>query len=151
MQDLRKRSIAKGISWRIFATLDTYIISYLFFQKMYIAASIAITEIFTKILLYYIHERGWNSISWGRKENIPTHLRSLLKGITWRILGSTDTFLLSLFYSKILITSLHIGLSEIFTKIILFYLHERIWSHIKWGRIFDKPSAQIYQPKIKSL
>ncbi len=151
MYDLKKRSIAKGISWRILATIDTFFISLFFLNKIIIALPIALTEIFSKMFLYYIHERIWNSIQWGRKENIPTNIRSLAKAISWRLIGSTDTFLLSLLYSGNLRLSINISITEIFSKIIAFYLHERIWSHIKWGRIFDQQPSSLYTPKIKSI
>ncbi len=122
MYDLKKRSIAKGISWRILATIDTFFISLFFLNKIIIALPIALTEIFSKMFLYYIHERIWNSIQWGRKENIPTNIRSLAKAISWRLIGSTDTFLLSLLYSGNLRLSINISITEIFSKIIAFYL-----------------------------
>lgn len=147
IHDLKKRSIVKGISWRFFATIDTFLISLLFFKKISIALPLAITEIFSKLLLYYLHERCWNLIKWGRKENTPTHYRSILKGITWRIIGSSDTFLISLFYSNNFLISLNVSSTEIFTKLFLFYLHERIWSFIKWGRIIGAPQT-LHTPKI---
>lgn len=150
ISDLKKRSLLKGISWRFFATIDTFLISFFFFKKISIALPIALTEVFSKLLLYYLHERGWNLIKLGRKENVPTHFRSISKGITWRIIGSLDTFLISLFYSNDFFTSLNISSTEILTKIILFYLHERIWSLIKWGRIIQAPPTY-YTSKITSL
>lgn len=53
------RSLIKGITWRIVGTLDTMFLSYLFTGNIKIAAAIGGTEVFTKILLYYFHERAW--------------------------------------------------------------------------------------------
>ena len=55
----RLRSAIKGITWRMIGTLDTLILSWLFTGSLSIAAAIGGTEIFTKIILYYGHERIW--------------------------------------------------------------------------------------------
>jgi uncharacterized membrane protein len=136
MKDSYIRSLAKGISWRLLATLDTLIIAFLFFNSLQIAIPIAATEIFTKLILYYVHERGWNLISWGRMANAPTHLRSTAKGISWRIIGSFDTICISYFYTGNQTVSFKVGTSEVFTKVALFYFHERLWSQIAWGRMY---------------
>jgi uncharacterized membrane protein len=61
------RSVLKAISWRTLGTLDTFAISWFFTGKVEIAGSIAGLEIVTKIAWYYLHERVWAAISWGRR------------------------------------------------------------------------------------
>ena len=56
------RSLAKTISWRIIATLDTFIISFFITKELKIAGIIAALEILTKTFLYFFHERIWNKI-----------------------------------------------------------------------------------------
>lgn len=61
-----KRSIAKSISWRVVGTLDTIIISWLVTGTLRLAFSIGLVELVTKMVLYFFHERIWNSIKWGK-------------------------------------------------------------------------------------
>nr|WP_299341434.1 DUF2061 domain-containing protein [Allomuricauda sp.] len=61
-----KRSIAKSISWRIIGTLDTIIISWIVTGTLTLAFSIGLVELVTKMVLYFFHERIWNSIGWGK-------------------------------------------------------------------------------------
>jgi len=61
-----KRSIAKSISWRIIGTLDTIIISWVITGTLTLAFSIGVVELVTKMLLYFFHERIWNTIGWGK-------------------------------------------------------------------------------------
>jgi uncharacterized membrane protein len=61
-----KRSIAKSISWRIVGTLDTILISWLVTGTLKVAFSIGAVELFTKMILYFFHERFWNTINWGK-------------------------------------------------------------------------------------
>ena len=66
MIDSNNRSIAKTISWRLTGSFSTFMISYLILGSFSIAGSIAIIQIIANTLLYYLHERVWNKIDWGR-------------------------------------------------------------------------------------
>jgi uncharacterized membrane protein len=66
LSENNKRSIAKAVSWRITGTLDTFLISWLITGEALLATGIALTEIITKIFLYWFHERVWNRVQWGR-------------------------------------------------------------------------------------
>ena len=61
-----RRSLAKAISWRVVGTLDTFLISWLVTGEPIVAAAISAIEVFTKIALFYLHERGWSKIRWGK-------------------------------------------------------------------------------------
>ena len=61
------RSFIKAVSWRITGTIDTIVISWIVTRKFTIAISIGMIEVFTKIILYYLHERAWNKIKFGRE------------------------------------------------------------------------------------
>ncbi|WP_439131905.1 DUF2061 domain-containing protein [Polaribacter sp.] len=60
------RSIVKAFSWRFIGTLDTLIVSYFLTGKIALAASIASVDFLTKLVLYFFHERIWNTIKWGK-------------------------------------------------------------------------------------
>ena len=64
--DAHHRSLAKAISWRMTGSIDTFVISYILTGHVGVAGSIAGVELITKIALYYLHERAWSFISWGR-------------------------------------------------------------------------------------
>jgi len=65
--DTHSRSFAKALSWRVTGTIDTLIISLVVTGSVKLAAAIGVTEVFTKSLLYYCHERAWLRIPYGRK------------------------------------------------------------------------------------
>jgi uncharacterized membrane protein len=62
------RSVLKAVSWRTLGTVDTFAISWLMTGKLQIAGSIAGLEIITKIMWYYLHERAWTIVPWGRRK-----------------------------------------------------------------------------------
>lgn len=73
-KDTNRRSIVKGISWRVFATTTTIIIVYIFFRRLDLAIAAGVLETVAKIALYWAHERLWQKIRWGRKRIEPFNL-----------------------------------------------------------------------------
>ncbi|GGC22499.1 hypothetical protein GCM10011371_07740 [Novosphingobium marinum] len=61
------------------------------------------------------------------------HQRSFAKALSWRVLGSVDTFLLSWLFTGSPKAAGAIATTEVITKMFLYYGHERVWSAIKWG------------------
>jgi len=60
------RSVVKSITWRILGTIDTIIISWIIVGDFRFAISIGGVELFTKMFLYYVHERLWLRIDFGQ-------------------------------------------------------------------------------------
>jgi uncharacterized membrane protein len=63
-----------------------------------------------------------------------THTRSVLKAISWRTLGTIDTFVISWFMTGRVQIAGSIAILEVGTKIVWYYFHERVWAAIDWGR-----------------
>lgn len=70
-----------------------------------------------------------------------SHPRSLVKAISWRLVGSLDTFVLSLFVTHSFVFAGSIASAETVTKIVLYYFHERAWAAVPWGRPRTEPVA----------
>jgi len=72
------------------------------------------------------------------------HWRSIVKSISWRITGTIDTLILSWIITGQFKFAISIASAEVITKIILFYLHERVWDKIKIGKkVISPPDYQI--------
>ena len=65
----RKRSLAKSISWRIIATTVTMLIAFIWLEDWATSVTLAIVANGIQAVLYYLHERGWNRINFGRKKD----------------------------------------------------------------------------------
>lgn len=149
MGEKRQRSILKGVTWRVFATADTLILAFLFTGSVRAALSIGVLEVLTKTLWYYFHERLWvhalvpHRIPAGIARHFAYHGqgRSVLKAVSWRFFGALDTFLISLLVTGHMAVSGSIGGAELVTKLFLYYLHERLWVHVQWGRVEEKPAG----------
>ncbi len=64
--ETHQRSLAKAVSWRLTGSVDTFILSYLVTGSGKMAGTISAIEVFTKIALFYVHERVWARLPWGR-------------------------------------------------------------------------------------
>ena len=66
------RSVAKAISWRVIATLTTMATVYFISGEVVLALEVGAVEVVAKLLLYYLHERAWISMSWGMVKSEQT-------------------------------------------------------------------------------
>ena len=135
--DSHARALVKGVTWRVIGTLDTFIWSWLITHEPVKAGAIASLETFTKIALFYVHERIWRVLKFAP----DSHARSLVKAISWRVVGSADTFILSMIVTGNGKYAISIASVEALTKIALYYGHERLWRKVRWGRLEAAPAA----------
>ena len=125
---LSKRHLAKTFTWRFIATSDTVLIAFLISGDLNSGLKIGGIEILTKMILYYFHERIWFKT---KLEN--SRIRHLIKSFSWRFIGTIDTVIISGVILGNFISGGKIGLIETFTKIFLYYLHERLWYKIDYS------------------
>jgi uncharacterized membrane protein len=59
--------------------------------------------------------------------------RSLVKTVSWRITGSSATFLIAYALTGNFAVAGVIGFTQMITNTVLYYVHERVWNKIKWG------------------
>lgn len=74
--------------------------------------------------------------------NKESHLRSLLKGLTWRVIATSTIIAIAYFKTGNVALALEIGFIEFFIKLLLYYLHERAWQLAPRGKI-----RQIFKSK----
>ena len=67
MKVTRSRSLVKALSYRIWGTLSSFAVAYVLTGNAELSGLIAFWETVIKIGIYYVHERGWNFIQWGRR------------------------------------------------------------------------------------
>ena len=67
MSDTAIRSLAKAVSWRITGSGATFAISYAISGSFGVAGTIATVQLVANTILYFVHERVWNKVSWGKE------------------------------------------------------------------------------------
>ena len=69
MDEFRKRSFVKTISWRVIATSITMSLVFLLTGELTLATSVGALDVISKLIFYYGHERLWNLIKWGKHKH----------------------------------------------------------------------------------
>ncbi|MEO6339208.1 MAG: DUF2061 domain-containing protein [Caulobacteraceae bacterium] len=137
-RDSHARALAKAVTWRAIGTTDTFLWSWLVTGHPVAAGTIASLETLTKIVLFYLHERAWRLFRFSPN----ARWRSFVKSISWRVIGSLDTFILSLLVTGNAKYAVSIASVEALTKIVLYYIHERVWRRVSWGRLDETPVGE---------
>ena len=109
------------------------------------ALAIGVLEFSIKFVGYYMHERIWLSFQFEKRFGVT---RTLFKTLSWRFIATVITFIVA---GKILNTqdnaALYISGIEIFTKSLLYYMHERIWLILPLGKLRSIAKNIIYAKK----
>jgi len=140
MKVTKNRSILKTISYRIVGFINTFLISFFvisYGSENFDATSpfyVALIVFILKMITYYFHERIWNLYKYGRLNQKVIRLRSFFKALTWRLAASTITFISAMFITSNIDWTKSIVIYEIMNGILIYYIHERVWNKIQWGR-----------------
>ena len=72
---------------------------------------------------------------------MESHLRSVMKGLSWRVLATVVTTVVVYFYTGELAMAALVGSTDAVAKIVLYWGHERVWLKIRWGRAIPSVSS----------
>lgn len=61
-------------------------------------------------------------------------IRSIAKAVSWRVIGTLDTLLISYILTGEVAIAASIASIDFITKMFLYFFHERIWNKISWGK-----------------
>ena len=117
-----KRHLVKTITWRLIGTLDTLLLSW------FISGDLLV------VIQELPHDKFNSSIKSSNK-------RHVLKTFSWRAVGTLDTIILGWLITGNPMTGLKIGGAEVFTKMLLYFGHEKFWYRINFG--LDKRTRRI--------
>ena len=144
------RSLLKSFSWHIIAISDTILVVLLITCvfgdcSLKNALTIGFLEFLIKFIAYFIHERIWLSIQFEKRFGVT---RTLFKTLSWRVIATVITFFVA---GEILNTNdntaLYIAGIEVFTKSLLYYMHERLWLILPLGKLRTIAKNTIYGKK----
>jgi uncharacterized membrane protein len=87
------------------------------------------------VLLKRPQSKKTNGQTVKRGYRVDKPIKSLIKSLSWRVVGTIDTMIISYFITGKMTVAVSIGGVEVITKTILYYFHERLWTHIHRIRI----------------
>ena len=131
----RLRSLIKALSWRIVAIIDSILVVLLVTCLLdrcgiNVAIQIGLIDFIIKLILYYLHERQW---LWLLGKEPSKNNEILIKTISWRLIAGISTYIVSGYildsFDKLAVL---IVIIELFSKFVLFYIHEKLWLKTKF-------------------
>jgi uncharacterized membrane protein len=130
------RSIAKSVSYRVLMTLVTIYVAWAITSDVAFAASIGIIDTLIKLNLYYFHERTWSRILLVRMRNRENFRAvNFSKAVSYRILGTVMTIFAAWTITGDMRFAAAIASIDFLIKTAAYYIHERAWGHINYGRV----------------
>lgn len=133
------RTLFKTISWRVLLTISHLVNGYLITGSFSAALKIAGIATVINSIIYWSHERSWNLTKWNRVPNLFLHFkerhpRTISKSVTWRLLITLSNFFVPYFLTGSFgSAAMFLGLATV-VNIAIFYLHERGWNIIRYGK-----------------
>lgn len=89
------------------------------------------------IYVFNIRSQDWLSrgIEMTKKfKESEAHTRTVVKAVSWRVIATLTTMTIVYTFTREFVLTLGIGFFEVTCKILFFYLHERLWQRIRWGK-----------------
>jgi len=129
------RTLTKTVLYRVSAIVMSMIISLSFGGTIWQALQFSAYSLLLGSTHYYIYDRIWLLVKWGRVDEVDTHRRTLVKFILYRC----TVFLVMLAISKVVfvdnLLAFLVATTKFFLNSVNYYILERIFTHIGWGKI----------------
>lgn len=71
-----------------------------------------------------------------------SHVRSIIKGVTWRVVASGTTMLVVFVVTGDLTLVASVGVVDVTLKVLFYYFHERAWGRVHWGVLGPEPKRK---------
>ena len=133
------RSVAKTLTVRVCFTLSHILNGYIVTGSWMTGVTIASFAVLINMLLFWGHERVWNWVQWNRKPQdnmffVDGHPRTISKSVAWRAIITLNNFLIPFITTGSWKAALAFLTVATFLNIVVYYLHERAWNLVKWGK-----------------
>ena len=128
MKNIKKRHLAKSVTWRVVGTIDTFVLGWIFTNNISHGISLSAITTLSKLIWYYFHENFWF-----KSALKDSNMRHIIKTFSWRIIGTIDTYVFGFLLTGNPAVGLKIGIFETVSKLILYYFHEKIWYKSNFG------------------
>ncbi|TMM56259.1 DUF2061 domain-containing protein [Maribacter algarum] len=86
------------------------------------------------ILDQILQQKPAKKKSFSEDKSSEKPIRSVAKAVSWRIIGTLDTLLISYLLTGKVVLAASIASIDFVTKMFLYFFHERLWNKINWGK-----------------
>lgn len=139
--DTNFRTAVKTFSYRCAAALSVFLAALVMGHGGAFGLNFVILSFTVGFVSFFLHERVWNMVRWGRNGIDDTRLRSAVKTITWRAWAFCVLFVTALILGLKSNDALAWSIVSNVLFIVVHYIHERVWNLVTWGKVAKPAEA----------
>ena len=132
--DTNIRTFIKSFSYRTFVAISIFLAATALNYSAGFGLKFIILSYTVGFASFFIQERIWNRIKWGKDGSYDLTKRSLAKTVTWRIWSFVVLYVLGLILGLNSSQSAEWSIVTNILFVIVHFVHERVWNLIKWGK-----------------
>jgi uncharacterized membrane protein len=134
LMDSQVRTIVKTFSYRTVVAISIFLAALAMDYSAGFGLNFVILSYTIGFASFWIQERIWNKVSWGKDGTYDLKRRSIVKTITWRLWSFFVLFLVGMVLGLSTEHAIEWSIVTNIMFIIVHYVHERVWNLINWKR-----------------
>ena len=132
--DRNIRTVVKTFSYRTAVAVSIFLAALAMNYSAGFGLTFVIMSYTVGFVSFFVQERVWNLVSWGRQGFYDTRLRSAVKTVTWRIWSFCVLFVLGLILGLQSSDAVEWSIVTNILFLVVHYVHERVWNLVSWGK-----------------
>jgi uncharacterized membrane protein len=132
--DSNIRTVIKTFSYRTVVAISIFLTALVMNYSAGFGLSFVVMSYTVGFVSFFVQERIWNRITWGRKDSHDSKTRSVVKTITWRVWSFFVLFVLGLILGLQSTDAVEWSIVTNVLFLVVHYIHERVWNLIQWGK-----------------
>jgi uncharacterized membrane protein len=132
--DSNFRTVVKTFSYRTAVAISIFLAALAMNYSAGFGLTFVVMSYTVGFLSFFVQERIWNLVHWGREGMHDTKIRSVVKTITWRVWSFFVLFVLGLILGLKSTDAVEWSIVTNVLFLVVHYVHERVWNLIQWGK-----------------
>jgi len=133
-KDSNIRSLVKTLSYRTAVAVSIFLAAIAMDYSAGFGLTFVVLSYTVGFASFWVQERIWNLIKWGKVDNSDLKRRSLAKTVTWRIWSFVVLAVIGMIMGLNSTSAVEWSIVTNILFVVVHYAHERIWNRISWGK-----------------
>lgn len=140
-QDSNIRTLVKTLSYRTAVAVSIFLAAIAMDYSAGFGLTFVVLSYTVGFASFWVQERIWNLIKWGKVDNLDLRRRSLVKTVTWRIWSFLVLAVIGMIMGLNSTSAVEWSIVTNILFVVVHYTHERVWNLLHWGKITKEKTA----------
>jgi uncharacterized membrane protein len=128
------RTVVKTFSYRTAVAMSIFLAALVMNYSAGFGLTFVVMSYTVGFVSFFVQERIWNRITWGRKDSYDTKTRSVAKTVTWRIWSFFVLYVIGMILGLQSTAAVEWSIVTNILFLVVHYVHERVWNLVQWGK-----------------